>query len=89
MFIKIHLKKICCFINFLFKLKIYVNFYWGVENRNIQRMIYLHFSKNLSNIEIFCLFVSNKNPITSWNKWELLCMCVLMLLGFCNEFDNN
>jgi hypothetical protein len=60
MFIKNHLKKICCFINFLFKFKIYVNFHRGAENRNIQKMIYLNLFFNLSNIEIFCLFVCVK-----------------------------
>jgi hypothetical protein len=32
-------------------------FHQGLKNLDIQKMMYQHFFKNLSKIEIFCLFV--------------------------------
>jgi hypothetical protein len=56
MFLEIHFKKMCDFVNILLKLNIYV-FSSRLKNLYIQKMIYHHFFKNLSKFEVFCLFV--------------------------------
>jgi hypothetical protein len=51
MLLKIILKKMCAFVNLLFLKPNIMYFDQGLNNLNIQKMIYHHFLFNLLNIE--------------------------------------
>jgi hypothetical protein len=55
-FLGICFKKMCNFVNLLFKLNIYVHSS-RFKNLDIHKMIYHHFLLNLSKIEMCCLLV--------------------------------